>query len=227
MTKSLSISAEDLLDLYEQAIRKDPTMALCMIIWWTIYDEKSASWARDLLEDAGLMPNPETEADKKCEAGLVIEAEKGKVAKKIEKAQLRLIDRKRESLEKSVRLPPRTKRGATSDYKLALYEWKRINPRPTKEELLAGCVPKPLPDSFNPQVRHQAGEEAVPAAGAPNPGQVSEMQPEAAIMNKKPASPPTQKANEDSAPREDQSEESNELLAAVDAELREAGQLIE
>lgn len=125
MTQSTSSSAGDLIDLYEESIRKDPETAIRAIMWLAIYDEKSASWARDLLEKGGVIPNPGDETAKRN--------------------QLRKLDRKRVILEQSVRLPSRNKKGATSTYKQALGEWKRINRRPTKNELLVGWVPQPLP----------------------------------------------------------------------------------
>lgn len=130
MKKPRSISAADLIESYEDELRQDPKMALKLIIWRTIHDEQPASWARDFLEKVGVFPKAEGSEDRK---------------EMTKKAQIRLIDRKRAALEKSVGLPPRETRGATSDYKRALTEWQRINPRPTKEELLAGWIPRSLP----------------------------------------------------------------------------------
>ena len=98
-------------------------------------------------------------AAKRCDAGKVLAAEKHKEAKKIENSQLQRIHRKRKSLEASVGLPPRGQRGATPEYKKALSEWQRINRRPTREEMVAGWVPKPLPEPFPPQVGKQTTEE--------------------------------------------------------------------
>lgn len=149
MKKPRSISAAHLIESYEDELRQDPKMALKLIIWQTIHDEQSASWARDFLVKVGVFPKAEGSEEQK---------------EKTKKAQKRLIERKRAALEKSVGLPPRETRGATSDYKRALTEWKRINPRPTKEELLAGWIPQPLPAM---QERLQAKNES-----SPNPSQI-------------------------------------------------------
>ena len=97
MTTPLPISAGELLDDFEDSIRKNTKSALRMIIWLMIYDELAASWTRDFLEEKGVFPKATTKTEKKN--------------------QLRKIDRTRQSLEKSVNLPVRAKKGATSDYK--------------------------------------------------------------------------------------------------------------
>ena len=149
MTSPLPISHDELLDDFEDSLRKHPGSALRMIIWRMIYHELAASWTRNFLEEKGVFPKPTSETEKKN--------------------QLRKIDRTRQSLEKSVNLPVRAKKGATSDYKDSLIAWKRINPRPTKEELLAGWSPQPLPasstqDDTAPSPATREPEHVKPAA---------------------------------------------------------------
>jgi hypothetical protein len=126
----MSITPEELLQRYADSRRKDPKAAIRMVMWLMIYDGEPASWARDFLEDASFLTKPEDA--------------------RARNSQIQKVRRWRTAAEESVGLPPRGKRGTTSDYKQALRAWKRINPRPTDEELLAGWTPKPLPASEIP-----------------------------------------------------------------------------
>jgi hypothetical protein len=189
MTTSMVITPEELLKRYAESNRKDPRAAINMVMWLMIYDAKPSSWARDFLEDAGLLTKPEG---------------KNALASQIQKVR-----RWRNAAEKTVRLPPRGKRGTTSDYKQALQEWKRINPRPTDDELLAGWTPQ----SLAPEVKGQ-GEDSAATPVKTTPRKTSEV-----AASHKPLTGSAVPKN----PKEPQSEEPNELLAAVDAELRQAG----
>jgi hypothetical protein len=173
MTSLLPISAAELLDEFEDSIRKHPKSALRMIIWLMIYHELAASWTRDFLEKKGVFPKPSSETEKKN--------------------QLRKIDRTRQSLEKSVNLPIRAKKGATPDYKDALIAWKRINPKPPKNELLAGWTPQRLPSAQDGRPEQSAqstvpgSEPAVETPARPSAPVVSPVmhEPEKSIPTKK------------------------------------------
>jgi hypothetical protein len=124
MAKSTLTDVGKLIEAHENAVRNRPGLPLEAVVWLLIYDELPASWGRDLLEKESVFPTPKNECARR--------------------AQLRLIDRKREAAEKKVRLPAKGVRGGTAEYKAALEHWKRLNPRPTKKELLGGWVPIPL-----------------------------------------------------------------------------------
>lgn len=168
MAKTLSISLDRLLDSIEEEIRSDTDSALQMVMWLTIYEKRPTSWAWRILIKNNFFPDQE-------------EPEGGDRAKKIKKTQLRRIDRVREKLEKSVGLPPRGRRGATSEYDRAFSEWKRLNPRPTRDEMLAGWAPQSLPQpdlnqkpsDVDPVVEetttHSTTKEANSATGTPPP----------------------------------------------------------
>lgn len=161
MKKTTSISPEDLLKLYKDKSQKDPAILLNMIIWQTIYEKRSDAWARDLLVDSELLPNPDDVARERIDAGKVKEGREYKEVIKIENNQLQFIGRKRRELEKSVNLPGRGKRGSTDEYNKAIQRWKQINPRPTDEALLAGWSPKPLPDTYLENIPQQVDKTVI------------------------------------------------------------------
>jgi hypothetical protein len=125
MPTTVPIIPEEFLKRYADSRRKNPKAAIRMVMWLMIYDEEPASWARNFFEENGVLSPPEHDGARN--------------------SQIQKVRRWRNDAEQSVRLPPRGKRGTTSDYKQALEDWKRINPRPTDEELLAGWTPQPLP----------------------------------------------------------------------------------
>lgn len=177
MTTQLPISAGELLDDFEDSIRKNTKSALRMIIWLMIYDELAASWTRDFLEEKGVFPKATTKTEKKN--------------------QLRKIDRTRQSLEKSVNLPVRAKKGATSDYKKSLIAWKRINPRPTKDELLAGWNPLPLPPAQESGTGHPLSAQN-PEINPRQKPPASTQPPETGKVVPNPESPPRQEQPQES-----------------------------
>lgn len=165
MTNLLSISPAEILGHYTDEIQNIPEIVIRAIVWLTIYDEKASSWARNFLEKYGVFPKPAVEANIRADAKIIQVAEIDREINKIKKAQLRLIDRQRVKLEKSVGLPRRIKRGTTPDYERALYEWKQINPRPTNEDLLAGWTPKPLHDFRITRSEKEVSQNQIAAIG--------------------------------------------------------------
>lgn len=124
---AMPISASELLDAYDKSLLVNPKFSIRMVIWRMIYDEQQAAPVRDLLEKAGIFAKPETRT--------------------ILKNQLKSIDRQRAAAEKSTGLPSRGKKGACDLYRQALHKWKKLNPRPTNQQLLAGWTPVPLEDA--------------------------------------------------------------------------------
>jgi hypothetical protein len=165
MANILSISPADILGHYSDEIRNSPEIVIRVIVWLTIYDGKSSSWARNFLEKYGVLPKPAVEANIRADAKIIQVSEIDREINKIKKAQLRLIDRQRVKLEKSVGLPSREKRGTTPDYELALYKWKQINPRPTNEDFLAGWTPKPLHDFRITRSEKEGSQDQIVAIG--------------------------------------------------------------
>ena len=143
MTTFVTIAPEEFLKRYADSNRKDPKAAINMVMWLMIYDEKPSSWARDFFEETGLLTQPEDDGARR--------------------SQIQKVRRWRNAAEESVRLPPRGKRGTSSTYKQALREWKRINPRPTDEELLAGWTPQPLQlQEEDPAAQERPGKDVQP-----------------------------------------------------------------
>ena len=121
---TLRIDASDLIDAYEDSIRQTPKAAALMVIWLMIYDEQPDTRVHEVLEEKGVLQKA---TDKKTRA-----------------SQIQKVRRWRVAAETSTGLPARGKKGTSDAYRIALVKWKAINPRPTKEQLLSGWVPKPL-----------------------------------------------------------------------------------
>ena len=154
MAESISTDVGKLIEAHEDAFRNRPGLPLEAVVWLLIYDELPASWGRDLLVKEGVFPKPENERSLRN--------------------QLRQIDRKRESAEKKVGLPPKGNRGGTAQYKAALEHWKRLNPRPTKEELLGGWAPLPVVSSPTNSISQASdGKAATSVAEMPRLEQIS------------------------------------------------------
>lgn len=198
----MPIIPEEFLKRYADSNSKDPKVAISMVMWLMIYDEKPSSWARDFFEETGVLTQPEDDEARK--------------------SQIQKVRRWRNAAEKSVRLPPRGKRGASSAYKQALQDWKRINPRPTDEDLLAGWTPQSLPPTSGIEIEdNQAAKKSNKAEKA------AVTPPEKTTETKKIEDTAAVKRLFKTGGVEDQNKktqgEPNELLDAVDAELRKAG----
>ena len=121
----MTITAAELIDRYEDTGRRDPETALRMVMWLMLYDQRPASWARNFLEEAGVLVTPKDVTERT--------------------SQLRKVHRWRTAAEDAAGLPPRGKKGSTQDYRLALHKWRSLNRRPSKDDLLSGWLPQPLP----------------------------------------------------------------------------------
>lgn len=115
----------DYIDVYEDFLRTNPRTAIRRVMWLMIYDDQSAEDIRDYLERVKAIPKPEDV--------------------KTRNSQMRQVHRWRAKAEESTGLPARGKKGATLEFHRALGEWKKLNGRPTKEQLMAGWTPQPLP----------------------------------------------------------------------------------
>jgi len=201
----MTITADELIDRYDDLVRRNPETSMRMVMWLMLYDQQPASWARDFLQDVGVLTAPTGDAEKK--------------------SQLRKVHRWRTAVEEAAGLPPRGQRGATLDYRRALNEWRRLNRRPSKEDLLAGWTPQSLPPTSGIEIEdNQAAKKSTKeekAATTP-PKEATEIKKIVEAPAPKPSINP-ENWNQKS-PKE---EEPNELLAAVDAELRPAGVLID
>ncbi len=177
MTLLLPISASEVLDAYEQSVRKNPETAIRMVMWLMIYDELQVTWARDFLEEVRIFAKPE--------AG---------EAETIRANQLRKVHRLRTNAEKSIGLPGRGKKGASETYRQALNKWRALNPRPSKEQLLAGWSPKPIDLGDSPSVESTAiATQSAPIAtaelsptAAPDTTEVHEPAPDKTASKKPP-----------------------------------------
>lgn len=135
-----------ILDAYEKSLGKNPKTAIRMVMWLMIYDEEGATWARDLLEVVSIFGKPENDT--------------------IRANQLRKVDRWRSAAENSTGLPPRGKKGGSEDYRQALAHWKALNPRPTRDQLLAGWTPRTI--SPEPDVKEAPRKGKAIASGKIN-----------------------------------------------------------
>jgi len=149
--KASPINASDLIDAYDFSIRQSPEAAVRMVMWLMVYDQRSVAWVHEFLETAGVL---EKAADEKARS-----------------SQRRKLHRWRVAAEKSTGLPPRGKKGCSDAYRTALAKWRVINPRPSKEQLLAGWVPTSIeafaeetPATLTPTVVTELG--ASPAENA-------------------------------------------------------------
>lgn len=121
---TLPLDASDLIGAYEESVRQNPASAVRMVMWLIIYDDRPVTWAHKILEKEGVLQKA---VDAKTRA-----------------SQIQRVRRWRLAAEKSTGLPARGKKGNCDAYRIAVAKWRAINPRPTKEQLLAGWVPIPL-----------------------------------------------------------------------------------
>jgi hypothetical protein len=119
-----SVPTNEIFDAYEQFVLQNPKTRIRQAMLLMIHDELETALIRDFLVNIGIF----------CKTEEV----------KVRESQIRKVQRWRTAAEESTGLPPREKKGACEAYHQALAQWRAINPRPTKEQLLSGWVPKPL-----------------------------------------------------------------------------------
>lgn len=191
----MTITADELIDRYEDSVRRNPETAMRMVMWLMLYDQQPASWARGFLQDVGVLATGDTEKT----------------------SQLRKIHRWRTAAEEAAGLPPRGKRGATQEYRRALNDWRRLNRRPSKEDLLAGWTPQPLA----PPQQGGAGQIAQSPVSENEPTAEKPVTPSAPVL---PPAPPEPKISKRAKKIEGEKKPGNETPRLTSEELRKLSQ---